>query len=124
LTVIGVVSLNLLDPEEKTFIPACPCRLLTGLYCPGCGSLRAIHAITHLRIDRAFAYNSLLVLFLPLFIWFFAINLAATLLGPDKIRLHLPPVFGKVLLVIVLAYFLIRNIPAYPFTLLQPHHIQ
>jgi hypothetical protein len=124
LTVIGVASLALLDPAETTFIPMCPCRLLTGLYCPGCGSLRAIHAITQLRIDRALGYNPLLVLFVPLFIWFFAANLATACLGPDKIKSSIPPAFAKSLLLIILAYFVIRNIPASPFTLLQPHSIQ
>jgi Protein of unknown function (DUF2752) len=124
LTVIGVASLAFLDPAETTFIPMCPCRLLTGLYCPGCGSLRAIHAMTRLRIDRAFGYNPLLVLFVPLFIWFFAANLATACWGPDKIKFSLPPAFAKSLLLIIVAYFVIRNIPAYPFTLLQPHSIQ
>jgi hypothetical protein len=125
LTVIGVASLAFLDPAETTFIPMCPCRLLTGLYCPGCGSLRAIHAMTRLRIDRAFGYNPLLVLFVPLFIWFFAVNLATACWGPDKkIEFSLPPAFAKSLLLIIVAYFVIRNIPAYPFTLLQPHSIQ
>jgi len=124
LTVIGVASLAFLDPAETTFIPMCPCRLLTGLYCPGCGSLRAIHAMTHLRIDRAFGYNPLLVLFVPLFIWFFAANLVTACWGPEKIKFSLPPAFAKSLLLIIVAYFVIRNIPAYPFTLLQPHSIQ
>jgi Protein of unknown function (DUF2752) len=124
LTVISVASLAFIDPAETTFIPMCPCLLLTGLYCPGCGSLRAIHAITGLRIDRAFGYNPLLVLFLPLFIWFFATNLATACWGPDKIKFSLPPAFAKSLLLIIVAYFVIRNIPAYPFTLLQPHSIQ
>lgn len=124
LTVIGVASLALIDPAETTLIPTCPCLLLTGLYCPGCGSLRAIHAITRLRFDRALGYNPLLVLFVPLFVWFFAANLAAACWDPDKIKFTLPPFFAKSLLLIIVAYFVIRNIPAYPFTLLQPHSIQ
>ena len=86
--------------------------------------MRAIHAITRLRIDRALGYNPLLVLLAPLFIWFFAANLATTCWGPDKIKLSLPPAFAKSLLLVIVAYFVIRNIPAYPFTLLQPHGIQ
>jgi hypothetical protein len=124
LTVIGVASLALLNPSETTFIPMCPCRLLTGLYCPGCGSLRAIHAITQLRIDRALGYNPLLVLFVPLFIWFFAANLTTACFGPDKIKFSIPPAFAKSLLLIIMAYFVFRNIPASPFTFLQPHSIQ
>ena len=123
-TVIGIVFVAFLDPEQAKFMPVCPCRLLTGLYCPGCGSLRAIRAITQLRLDRALAYNFLLVLFSPLFLWFFAVNLAIAGQGPDRIKGYLAPAFGKACLVIILAYFVIRNIPAYPFILLQPHSIQ
>jgi hypothetical protein len=72
LSIVGVLFLALIDPETAAYIPVCPCRLLTGLYCPGCGSLRAIHAITRLRFDRAFAYNSLFVVLSPLLLWYFA----------------------------------------------------
>jgi Protein of unknown function (DUF2752) len=123
LSIVGVLFLALIDPETAAYIPVCPCRLLTGLYCPGCGSLRAIHAITRLRFDRAFAYNSLFVVLSPLLLWYFAISLATAFRGPDKIRFSLPPALGKALLGVILAYFVIRNIPAYPFTLLQPHSI-
>jgi Protein of unknown function (DUF2752) len=123
LTVVGVLFLALIDPEKTDYIPVCPCRLLTGLYCPGCGSLRAIHAITRLRFDRAFAYNSLITIFSPLLLWFFAVNLATAFRGPEKVRFYVVPALGRALLGVILAYFVIRNIPAYPFILLQPHRI-
>ena len=123
LTTIGVLFLALIDPETAAYIPVCPCRLLTGLYCPGCGSLRAIHAITRLRFDRALAYNSLFVILSPLLLWYFVVNLATTFRGQEKIERYLSPTLGKALLGVILAYFVIRNIPAYPFTLLQPHSI-
>lgn len=124
LSVTGVLFLALIDPEKAGYIPACPWRQLTGLYCPGCGSLRAIHAITRLRFDQAFAYNILFAIFLPFLFWFFAVNLVIAFRGPDKVKSFLDPSLSKALLGVILVYFVIRNIPVYPFILLQPHSIK
>ena len=35
------------DPATTPFFPSCPFRLLTGWSCPGCGTLRAVHALLH-----------------------------------------------------------------------------
>ncbi|MFC5412006.1 DUF2752 domain-containing protein [Larkinella bovis] len=53
------------DPEQQSFFPPCPFRLLTGLECPGCGSQRCLHQLLHGHIDQAYRYNPLLVLSLP-----------------------------------------------------------
>lgn len=41
--------------------PACPVRTVTGLKCPGCGALRATHAMAHGHIAEACSYNPALV---------------------------------------------------------------
>ncbi len=38
--------LALVDPNHGGY-PPCPSYLLTGLYCPGCGGLRSVHALLH-----------------------------------------------------------------------------
>lgn len=66
---IGVFALILyfsFNPEEYSFFPKCPFLLLTGLQCPGCGSQRAIYSLLHGNLARAFSYNALLVLSIPL----------------------------------------------------------
>ncbi|MBO0829418.1 MAG: DUF2752 domain-containing protein [Streptosporangiales bacterium] len=35
------------DPNAAGHYPTCPFLALTGFYCPGCGGLRAVHALTH-----------------------------------------------------------------------------
>lgn len=55
----------MLDPARYPF-PRCPFLTLTGLYCPGCGSQRALHALLHGRVGQAAGLNLLAVLCLPL----------------------------------------------------------
>lgn len=40
-----------------------PCLFheFTGLYCPGCGSGRALEAVLHLRVGQSMGYNALLL---------------------------------------------------------------
>jgi hypothetical protein len=54
------------DPATAGFFPPCPFRWATGLLCPGCGTLRAIHQILHGHFAAALALNPMLVLTLPL----------------------------------------------------------
>ncbi|MFF8730776.1 DUF2752 domain-containing protein [Streptomyces sp. NPDC015171] len=35
------------DPNEPGHYPVCPLYRFTGLYCPGCGGLRGVHALVH-----------------------------------------------------------------------------
>jgi hypothetical protein len=46
-------------------MPFCPFHALTGLDCPGCGSLRAIHSLLRLEFAQALAYNPLICMCLP-----------------------------------------------------------
>ncbi len=49
------------DPSTHVFYPPCPFRVLTGLECPGCGTMRAGHALLRGRPIEAFRLNPLLV---------------------------------------------------------------
>jgi hypothetical protein len=55
----------LFSPLESSFFPKCPFHSITGLDCPGCGSQRAIHHLTHLEIKKAFISNPLLIMAIP-----------------------------------------------------------
>ena len=61
----GVVMLRVFDPATSGIFPPCPVHYLTGWYCPGCGSLRAIHQLLHGNLRAAWALNPLTVVLLP-----------------------------------------------------------
>ena len=50
---VGVVMLRFFDPATSGMFPPCPVHYLTGWYCPGCGSLRAIHQLLHGNLRAA-----------------------------------------------------------------------
>ena len=52
---------GLVDPNQSGHYPTCPFLAVTGYYCPGCGSLRAVHALTHGDIGAAVGLNVLTV---------------------------------------------------------------
>lgn len=58
----GLALVALVDPSRPGHYPTCPFLALTGLSCPGCGSLRALHALAHGRVAEAVGLNALLVL--------------------------------------------------------------
>jgi hypothetical protein len=61
----GLAVLYLFSPERYGFYPRCLFRELTGLDCPGCGSLRSVHHLLHGEIATAFLFNPLLYFLVP-----------------------------------------------------------
>ncbi len=57
----GVAYLGAVDPNQPGHYPTCPFLWLTGLYCPGCGALRTVHALAHGDLRAAFGLNVLAV---------------------------------------------------------------
>ncbi len=97
------------DPETSRAFPDCPWRLATGLHCPGCGSGRALHAALHGNLYRAFRLNVLL---------FPALTLAALLIW--KPSLATTRGLARITLIVIFGFWILRNIPVRPFSLLAP----
>lgn len=116
----GLGVIYLLDPETSDLYPPCPCLALTGFYCPGCGTLRALHQLTRGHPVAALDLNPLMVLMLPFIAYFLASHATLAVTGRPLRKFFVRPVFIWTLLGVVLVYWLLRNIPAYPFTLLAP----
>ena len=57
---VGGVVLYLYRPESLQ-IPRCPFLQLTGWQCPGCGSMRGIHALLHGDRGRVLQLNVMLI---------------------------------------------------------------
>lgn len=108
-----------LFPLYSQYFPKCLFHSLTGLYCPGCGSQRALTALLHLNIVSAAHDNLLAVIAIPFFCY------ALKLYFFDKETkkrqsIFYSPIFVKVVLIAVILFSIARNIPFHPFALLAP----
>ena len=53
------------DPSDSGLTPPCLFFTLTGWYCPGCGSLRALHQLFNGNVLAAFWLNPLIFMSIP-----------------------------------------------------------
>ena len=83
------VVLHVADPSEGTSFPVCPFYAATGLYCPGCGTLRCLHALLHADLRSAIDFNLMTVLLVPMLV---AVWLSVGLAGISAGGVH--PMFG------------------------------
>jgi hypothetical protein len=97
------------DPDKCSFYPICLFHSTTGLLCPGCGSLRALHQLLHGNIVAAFRFNPLLVLG-PVVACLSAIVLINRR-QPVSPSTAIPPKMLWLFLGIGLAFSIWRNIP-------------
>jgi hypothetical protein len=109
------------NPAGSSLYPPCPFLTLTGLYCPGCGSLRALHQLSHGHLFAALSLNPLMIISLPFVVY--GLLSEAGFAGRRRI---LPAVFVTrtwiwLLFGVIVIYWVARNIPAHPFFLLAPH---
>ena len=116
----GLSVVYLLDPSSSDLYPPCPFLALTGFYCPGCGTLRALHQLTLGHPVAALDLNPLMVLLLPFVAYFLASHAMLAVTGRPLRKFFVRPELIWALLGVVLVYWLLRNIPAYPLTLLAP----
>lgn len=120
----GALLLLYVPPTEDSFYPRCQFHSLTGLHCPGCGTTRALHALLNGRVVQAVAYNPLAPVVMPVLGWSLVRSLAGWGRGrPVAPESRLRKVSVWLLIVALVAFAVLRNIPAYPFTLLAPHEI-
>lgn len=111
VVIVGSV-LFLFNPAETGVFPRCPFLMLTGYECPGCGSQRAIHALLHGDIIRAWDYNPLLVIAVPYIILGFIAELSfrrSRLIRTVRDRLYSGRAVWIVLTVIII-YWIGRNV--------------
>lgn len=97
--VLGLVFLFFFNPSQIEWFPRCPFLALTGYKCPGCGTLRGIHHLSHLRFREAWLMNPLMVVSIPV--------LAAMVFVP---RIRRNVILGWTIFVVTLVYWLGRNI--------------
>ncbi|GAA1144788.1 DUF2752 domain-containing protein [Nocardioides aquiterrae] len=62
------VALHVRDPHQHASWGLCPSAAL-GVYCPGCGGLRAVNDLTHGDVAAAASSNLLFVVLLPFVVY-------------------------------------------------------
>ena len=104
----ALAILYFFDPSTSAIFPPCPTNALTSLYCPGCGTLRAMHALLHGDVKEALSQNILAVIFIPI--------LPAIYFFPKYFK---KPIVPAAMLVIFILYAILRNTETFSF--LAPH---
>jgi hypothetical protein len=83
--IAATAYLGVVDPNEPGHYPLCPTKALTGLDCPGCGGLRAVHSLVHLDLVGALDHNAFVVLLvLPIAFALWAAWLVRAWRDPDR----------------------------------------
>ena len=105
------------DPNAAdSRLPQCLFRLLTGLYCPGCGMTRALHALLH--ASAAWAMNPMIVLMLallPAMAWHQLGRQPALPASFSRVLMN-----GKAWIALLVAFGVLRNLPWAPVAWMAP----
>ena len=102
------------SPLEYGFYPRCMFHAATGRNCPGCGATRSLYSLLHGDLPQAFSYNPLFVIALPFLIIAGARTAYTLVTGKKAPAVRLPLWVPKVILVIVIAFAIVRNLDVYP----------
>lgn len=109
-SVAATATVALVDPNEAGHYPTCPFLAMTGWQCPGCGTLRAVHALTRGDVVAAIDLNVLTVAMLPELVlgWVGWLRFG---LGRRSTMPDLPTWVAPLLAVVVPVFWLVRNLP-------------
>lgn len=110
-----IIIYYLFDPGELIIFPKCIFYSVTGWYCPGCGSQRAIHHLLHLNIKGVVDDNMLIIpgfLIIGYHYSHQALNRRYKLQLPNILYYKKTP---WLIFIILIAYWVIRNINIFPF---------
>jgi hypothetical protein len=117
---LGAAALYFFNPAVSAFYPPCPFNALTDRYCPGCGTLRGLNLLLHGDPVGAFGSNPLMMLALPFVVVALALRAWAVLAGKPYRSHRVPARWIWGLLAVIMLYWVLRNIPVHPFTLMAP----
>jgi hypothetical protein len=105
-------ALHVRDPHVRHSWGVCPLYALTGVYCPGCGGLRAVNDLGNGHVGAAASSNLLLVLTIPVAVVLFVRWSHAAWTGREVAVVPPVPSWVRIALVVVVAAFTVgRNLP-------------
>jgi len=111
----------LVNPRNVELFPKCPLYVTTGIYCPGCGSQRATHNLLNFNILGVLNQNALYIFGLIVLGYHRLISGINYIFSKTIYNYIYHPKTPIVLLIIIVVFWILRNIPYYPFNLLAPH---
>ncbi|TMR29466.1 DUF2752 domain-containing protein, partial [Actinomadura geliboluensis] len=80
-------------------------------YCPGCGLMRLVHALTHGDVATAFGFNPLVFVLLPVFGYLFVRWTALAARGMPMRSALFRPVVVYSFVGVLAVYWVVRNLP-------------
>lgn len=109
---VGAGYVTAVDPNAAGHYPSCPFLAVTGWYCPGCGALRAVHALGHGDVMTALARNPFTVVAVGYLVvaWILWLRREAT--GRAR-RLLAPAWVLYGVLGAILMFWVLRNVPGW-----------
>jgi len=115
------VAVSIWKPGTTALLPPCPFHAITGLFCPGCGSTRMLYYLVHGQIGRSFRQNPLAFIALPFVVAKLVVSvLPAAWQVQFRFRFLRSPYWAYGVLVVVIAYAVLRSIPYWPACTLAP----
>ncbi|MCX7550423.1 DUF2752 domain-containing protein [Xanthomarina sp. F2636L] len=118
---IGVITLFYFwNPANNIIFPKCLFYSATNLYCPGCGSQRAIHQILHGQIMAGLKYNYLIGFLVLVLGYQLYVYISQEQFNKNTKNILHKPMATKFILILVIFFWILRNIPFYPFNTLAP----
>jgi hypothetical protein len=116
---VASVAVAVRDPAARFL--GCPFRASTGLWCPGCGATRALHALLRGDVAGMASQNALLPLFLlgTGLLWLTWWRSARGRPAPAWWG-RTPPAVWVWLGGLVIAFGVLRNLPLQPFAAMAP----
>jgi hypothetical protein len=101
--VTGVLAVGVLATVPQAYWPKCPIYWTTGIYCPGCGGLRATSALLNGDIVAALNQN--------VFVFLAPVLVLVGFLVQRTKKPHLTKLFVAFVAITALIYTILRNLP-------------
>lgn len=108
----GAAYVGAVDPNRPGHYPVCPFLAVTGYYCPGCGTLRMVHALTHGHVAEAFGRNALAFLTLPVLAYLWVRWAVAARRGRPLRTTLVGPWPAIAFAAVIVVFWVVRNLPA------------
>lgn len=108
---VSIIVLHFRDPHVDGSYGLCPFHVLTGLWCPGCGGLRAVNDLTRLDLSAAVSSNVLVVALVAVLVVAYLRWLPRRWRGESVRMIVLGPRMTSAVLATIVLFAVVRNTP-------------